>query len=154
MKTGNKTRTGGLNQAEVDARVAALVQAAMLEANKGKAIRVDTGAAEVPQTGVVYYAPAPYNLYPGARMQRFAGTGAGANITLMASGAAKPLAMFGFMQTGGPTGNCVAVNFSQTTANGSGLSVTTSGGIMLFERGSNLDDADDSWDIIVVYIPA
>lgn len=121
---------------------------------RGYLKRVDTGAWEAPQTGVVYYAPPPYNLFAGARMQRFAGTGAGASITLMASGAAKPLAMFGCLQTGGPTGNYVAVNFSQTTANGSGLSVTKSTGVMYFERGTNVDDADDSWDVLAVYVPA
>lgn len=57
MKTGDKTRTGGLNQTEVDARVTTLAAESALAENAGKLKRVDTGAWEAPQAAVVYYAP-------------------------------------------------------------------------------------------------
>jgi hypothetical protein len=124
----------------------------MLELNKGKAIRVDTGAAEVPQTGVVYYAPAPYNLFAGARMQRFAGTGAGATIALTAEGvAALPLASFGGHRNGA-TGNYQTHGQHLDTTFNSAITVVA--GAITLERGSALDDASDAYDIMAVYVPA
>lgn len=143
----------GLDQTAVDARVTALTQAEELEANAGKLKRVDTGIWEAAQTGVEYYAPAPFNAFGSkARAQRFTGTGAGAEITLVASGVVNSIAAFG-SSTDSVTGYIASYGSAHNATYGIATTVKT-GGSLTLQRGGYVDDAADSWDIIAVYVIA
>lgn len=140
----------GLNQTAVDARVTALTQADALQTSAAKLKRVDTDAWEVPQTGVEYYAPPPYNLFGSkVRCQRFTGTGAGAEITLVASKVKRAIGAIGWTSD-----SATAYEGSYGSAHNSayGSAVTwKSGGSLTLQRGSAVDDATDGWDLIAIY---
>lgn len=116
---------------------------------RGYLKRVDTGAWEAMQTGVEYYAPPPYNVYTGARAQLFEATGAGASITLIASGISKLVASFGY-HLNGATGNYQTHGQHLDTNFNSALTVESNA--LVLQRGTSLDDASDGYSVFAIYV--
>jgi hypothetical protein len=116
---------------------------------RGYLKRVDTGAWEAAQIGIEYYAPLPFCTFTtGVVCQKFSGTGGVAVTTLIASGISRVYGAIGYaINASGPTVHAILGQYDSTT----GTQVYVTNGALIYLRDGNLDDTDDTYEIMVFY---